>query len=280
MGLLKHLLPLVFLSYTGICTAASIDSPLPPAQRIAALSPHAVEMLYAIGAGDKIIATTEHADYPSQAQHIPRIGGYYGIQLEKLLALHPDLVVVWSGGNRQEDIDKIRQLGLKVFDSNPEKLGDIATEMETLGALTGEQEQAHQAAEKYRTELANLKHHSENLPKVKVFYQLWAEPLMTVSDNTWIQQIIGVCGGENVFSSAEAAYPKVSIENVLNAAPQVILQSQEQANIQGINWRNWPQLPAVQHSQIYQLNPDLLHRAGPRTIEGIKAACLAINRAR
>lgn len=251
-----------------------------PAKRIIALSPHAVEMLYAIGAGDKIVATTDYADYPQAAKQIPRIGGYYGIQIERVLELNPDLIVVWDTGNRAEDISQLKALGFKLYNSHPKTLGAVATELEDLGKLTGNIEQARQAASDYRQQLAQLTTDNIHKSTPKVFYQLWSTPLMTVSKESWIQQIIAVCHGQNVFYDAASDYPQVSLENVLLTMPDVIIQSQEEGNVKGVNWQKWPEIPAVKNEHIYQLNADLLHRATPRALLGIKALCDTLDKAR
>lgn len=250
------------------------------AKRIIALSPHAVEMLYAIGAGGSIVATTDHADYPSSALSIPRIGGYHGIQIERVLELNPDLVVVWSDGNKAEDIQRIKELGFNIFDSSPKTLEAVADELEQLGELTGNQTKANHAALNYRQKLATLKQKNIAKPEVKVFYQLWSTPLMTVAKHSWIQQIIAVCHGDNVFLNAANEYPQVSLEAVLLKMPEVILQSQDEGNIQGINWSQWSEIPAVKEGKIYQLNADLLHRATPRALLGVEALCGALDKAR
>lgn len=251
-----------------------------PAKRIVALSPHAVEMLYAIGAGESIVATTDHADYPEAALKIPRIGGYHGIQIERVLELNPDLVVVWGGGNKAEDIQRIKELGFQVFDSTPKTLQAVADELEALGELTGNQAKAATAAQAYRQELARLQQVNLAKAEVKVFYQLWSTPLMTVAQGSWIQQIIAVCHGNNVFVDSANEYPQVSLETVLLKMPEVILQSQDEGNIQGINWSQWPEIPAVKQQHIYQLNADLLHRASPRALLGVEALCEALDKAR
>ena len=173
-----------------------------PAKRIIALSPHAVEMLYAIGAGESIVAATDYADYPEAAKKIPSIGGYHGIQIERVLELNPDLIVVWDTGNKAEDINQLKSLGFKLYSSSPKTLEDVAKEIEELGALTGRTEQASQVAADYRSELLQLRSENAAKSEPKVFYQLWSTPLMTVAKNSWIQQIIGVCHGKNVFYNA------------------------------------------------------------------------------
>ncbi|AZQ11817.1 cobalamin-binding protein [Shewanella khirikhana] len=250
------------------------------AERIIALSPHAVEMLYAIGAGDRIVATTDHADYPEQAKLIPRIGGYYGIQMERVLELKPDLIVTWDGGNRAEDIEMLKKFGFKLFASNPKTLDAVAQELLTLGELTGTQGKARTVAADYRADLAALRLANRSKPKVRLFYQLWSQPLMTVGKGSWIEQIIDVCNGENLFLDASGDYPQVSVESVLLKKPEVILRSQDEGNVNGIDWSRWPEIPAVAKGQIYELNADLLHRAGPRAIDGVEALCGALDKAR
>ncbi|MGS0693528.1 cobalamin-binding protein [Shewanella sp. 0m-4] len=251
-----------------------------PAKRIVALSPHSVEMLYAIGAGESIVATTEHADFPNAALQIPRIGGYYGIQIERLLELEPDLVVVWGSGNKAEDITRIKELGFQVFDSNPSTLEAVADELVSLGELTGHQAKAAKVAADYRQQLSLLRSENSAKSEVSVFYQLWSTPLMTVAKNSWIQQIISVCHGKNVFVDAANDYPQVSLETVVLKQPEVILQSQDEGNIIGVDWNAWAEIPAVKNKHIYQLNADLLHRAAPRALLGVEALCVALDNAR
>lgn len=251
-----------------------------PAKRIIALSPHSVEMLYAIGAGDSILATTDHADFPKSALDIPRIGGYHGIQIERVLELEPDLVVVWGSGNKAEDLQRLKDLGFNVYNSDPKTLEAVAEELKELGKLTGHQVEANKVADDYLAGLEALR--KDNLAKseVKVFYQLWSTPLMTVAKNSWIQQIIAVCHGENVYLDAASDYPQVSLESVLLKMPEVILQSQDEGNVLGVDWSKWQEIPAVNNQHIYQLNADLLHRAAPRALQGVQALCDALDKAR
>ena len=251
-----------------------------PAKRVIALSPHAVEMLYAIGAGETIVATTDHADFPEQAKNIPSIGGYYGIQMERVIELNPDLIVVWESGNKMEDIGQLKQLGFNVFNSDPKSLDDVAKELEQLGELTGNQQQAKRVANDYRKQLSVIRSENQQKPAVKVFYQLWSTPLMTVSKGSWIEHIISACHGENVFIDAASEYPQISVENVLLTGAEVILQSQDEGNVIGVDWSTWPELPAVKNNHIYQLNADLLHRASPRAILGVQALCDALDNVR
>ncbi|MEI6859573.1 MAG: cobalamin-binding protein [Shewanella sp.] len=251
-----------------------------PAKRIIALSPQSVEMLYAIGAGGSILATTDYADFPKSALDIPRIGGYYGIQIERVLELDPDLVVVWGGGSKAEDIRRLKDLGFNVYNSDPKTLEAVADELKMLGELTGRQAEANKVADDYLYELNVLRKNNLAKSEVRVFYQLWSTPLMTVAKNSWVQQIIGVCHGENVYFDAVSDYPQVSLESVLLKKPEVILQSQDKGNVLGVDWSKWPQIPAVKNQHIYQLNADLLYRAAPRALQGVQTLCDALDKAR
>jgi len=274
------------LLQTGIANAASLsqtnDKPLAYPQRIIALSPHSVELLYAIGAGDKVVGTITHADYPQAAKQIEVIGDHRGITLEKLISLKPDLVVTWSSGNKINQINQIKQLGFKVFDSNPKTLTGIASNLRKLGDITGHSEQAQKVATAFENELAVITKKYQSRKPVKTFYQLWSKPLMTISKDSWINQFITRCGGINVFHNAENPYPKISTENILLSGAQVILipDDNQTRSHELFNWNQWNVLPAVKNKQIYYPNAKVLHRPTPRVLEPMKEVCEFIEQAR
>ncbi|QSX35390.1 cobalamin-binding protein [Shewanella avicenniae] len=264
----------------GLSCASWAQTPEPRPLRIVALAPHAVELLYAIGAGDEIVAASDFADYPAAAKAIPRIGGYQGIQLDRLLQLQPDLVVAWQGGNSPEVLARIKSLGFKLYLSHPETLASVADELEALGELTGHTAQAQQQAAQYRQQLAALVQQNAAKPKVKLFYQLWSNPLMTVAQGSWVQQIIDVCHGDNVFYDAASPYPQVSLENLLLLQPQLIISAQEKGNPQSIDWQHWQGIPAVAQQHLVEIDADILQRQSPRAIQGITQMCHALDSVR
>lgn len=251
-------------------------------QRIIALSPHSVELLYAIGAGDKIVAVITHSDYPEAAKKIEVIGDHRGITLEKLISLKPDLVVTWSSGNRINQVEQIKKLGFNVVDSNPKTLNEIASDLRQLGKLTGHDEQAERVAKKFEDELAVLTNKYQNRTPIRTFYQLWSKPLMTISKGSWINQFITRCGGVNVFHDAENPYPKISTENVLLSGAQVILipDDNQTRSHEFFDWKRWKVLPAVKNKQIDYPNAKVLHRPTPRVLEPMKKICEFIDGAR
>lgn len=247
-------------------------------QRIIALSPHAVEMLYAIGAGDRIIGTVEWADFPLEAKSIERIGNYAGVNIERVVELKPDLIVAWRSGNKLADLNKLESLGIKMFYSKPESIENIGEDLMELGRLTGLTLSAKTVIEKVSEKHTKIiKRYQETKP-VKVFYQLWHDPLRTVGPKSWINRLISDCNAENIFNDTDSDYPLVSLESVLIKNPQVIIipshsgKTDDTKNI----WRKWKRISAVANQQIYNMNGDLLHRYSPRAVDGLEQLCEAI----
>lgn len=252
-----------------------------PASRIIALSPHAVEMLYAIGAGEQIVAAIERSDYPAAANDIPRIGNYTGIVIEQVIALKPDLIVTWNSGNKINQIEQLEAMGYPLYNSDPKTLDDIAIDLLHLGELTGREQQAGEVVNRFRQELSQLRSSYQDQRPVDVFYQLWSAPMMTIANGSWIQQLIEGCGGRNVFADAATAYPQISLENVLLKQPEVILiPGDHNQPTQSFDWQQWPQIPAVKQQHIYYLDGDLLHRATPRALLGMADLCQQLDKVR
>ena len=270
----------LLLSVSGSALAEQVNDS--KKLRIIALAPHIVENLFAIGAGDNIVGTVDYADYPSEAQSIERIGGYYGISLEKVLALKPDLVIAWKSGNQSEDLAQIERLGIKVYLSNPTTIAGVADELLTFGEFTGNIEQSQQAASAFTQKLNAIIKSQQDKKNITGFYQLWAEPMMTVGKNTWISQLIETCHVSNVFAQSVTDYPQISIENVIVTKPQVIIIPDEKSKTPQpvVNWQKWPEVPAVKNDQFISVNADLLHRFTPRMLDGLADMCDKIDASR
>ncbi len=253
-----------------------------PAQRIIALSPSTVEQLFAIGAGDRIVGTVEYADYPEAAKKIRRIGNYAGIQIEQALALKPDLVIAWKGGNKQADIDKLKALGVKVHQSKILNISQISSDLRKLGELTGLQDNAEKVINDMKMKYQSITRTYAGKSPVKVFYQLWHQPLRTVGPDSWIESLLKDCNAINLFSDVSAPYPQVSFESVLVKNPQVIIIPHHSGNegAKTQHWSQWPELDAVKSQQIHVLNGDLLHRFTPRALDGLDTLCQKIDKAR
>jgi vitamin B12 transport system substrate-binding protein len=261
---------IVLLTFQNLALTEELKS-----QRIIALSPHSVELLFLLGVGDQIVGTTSFADYPEAAKSIPVIGGYNGIQIEKVLSLKPDLIIAWEGGNKLDDINQLERLGLNVYRTQTSSLSEIAGELTRLGELVGIPEQANREADKYLDGLDSLKKRYAQKKPVRFFYQLWSEPLRAMAAKSWINEILTGCGGENIFNDSIGEYPQVSIENILAEQPDVIIIPSHHGHGlgEGDFWKKWPEVPAVKNNKIFYVDGDLLHRFSVRTLEGMKTVC-------
>ena len=253
-----------------------------PAKRIVALAPHIAESLFAVGAGRQLIGTVDFSDFPPEAKQVPRVGGYSRIDLEAVAALKPDLVIAWDSGNPAPQVSKLRELGLTVFVSQPNKMDDIATQLEQYGRLAGTEATARRTAEGFRQRLAALRRENAGKPAVRTFYQIWTTPLMTVGGQQIITDAIALCGGENVFGKLPTMAPAISIEAVLAADPEVIIASgMGDARPEWLDdWARWPRLKAVQRGNLFHINPDLMNRHTPRLLEGTSRLCKLLDQAR
>lgn len=250
--------------------------------RIIALAPHIVEMLFDVGAGKQIIATTEHADYPAAARAIPRIGSSLRIQLERVIELQPDLIIAWKSGNPSDDLARIKQLGFNVVYSQPNSFDDVAKELKLFGELSGHSEQGKKVANKFLTDLANIKTQYQKGVPLSGFYEVWSRPLTTIAEGSWPQQFLDVCGITNPFYSAKARYPQVNIEQILQENVDIIIQplSENQADKEGYTWEKWPVIPAVKHKQIIELDADVVHRMTTRSLNALTNLCKQTEKSR
>ena len=253
-----------------------------PARRIVTLAPHATEMLYAAGAGDRLVGTVEYSDYPPAAKQVPRVGSYDRFDLEAISALKPDLVIAWETGNPAAPVDKIRALGLTVYASQPNRMEEVAGQLERLGQLAGTEAVANQAAERFRQRLAGLRAGNAGKPKVRVFYQIWKAPLMTVGGPQIITSAIELCGGENVFGKLAQMAPTVSVEAVLEADPEAIVATgMGDARPEWLDdWNKWTRMTAVKRGNLFHIHPDLMQRHTPRILDGAEKLCADLDVAR
>ncbi|MBP5986075.1 MAG: cobalamin-binding protein [Azonexus sp.] len=253
-----------------------------PARRIVTLAPHATENLYAAGAGDRLVGTVDYSDYPPEAKKIPRIGSYDRIDLEAVAALKPDLVLAWESGNNMAQVNKLKALGLTVHVSQPNTMDNVADQLERLGQLAGTGGVANTAATRFRQRLAELRAANAGKPKVRVFYQIWKSPLMTIGGPQIISDAIKLCGGENVFGHLKPMAPTVSVEAVLEANPEAIVATgMGDARPDWLHdWDRWTRMTAVQRGNLFHINPDLMQRHTPRILDGTEKLCAQLDIAR
>lgn len=245
-----------------------------PAQRIVSLAPSMTELLFAAGAGDRIIGTSEYSDYPPEAAQIPIIGRYNLVNMEAIVALGPDLIVAWRSGNPQAAVQRLIDLGFNVYVAEPTTLASIPDHIDRFAALAGTEQTGNATSRYFRERLAALEHEFAGREKVTVFYQVWNEPLISVGGNELINDIITLCGGSNIFSDLGLA-PKISEEAVLQRDPQAIIASgMDISRPEWLDdWLRWPQLQAVANGNLYFIPPDLVQRHSLRVLSGAEQMC-------
>ena len=252
-----------------------------PASRIVSLAPHATELLYAAGAGDRVVGVLATSDWPPEVAAKPKVGDSRSLDLERIVALAPDLVVTWPFAAPAQ-VGALVARGVPVFIASPATIDGIAQDLERLGALAGTSATATLRAAEFRAQLARLQARYAGTRTVRVFYEIWNAPLYTIGGNHLISQAIRVCGGENVFASLALPAPGVSVEAVLAARPEAIVAGADRAVRPAWldDWKRWPALPAVARGNLYTVDANLLHRAGPRFIDGVESLCVALGEAR
>jgi iron complex transport system substrate-binding protein len=249
-----------------------------PARRIVALAPHATELVFAAGAGARVVGVVAGSNFPPQAARLPSVGDVNAIDLERLVALAPDLVVTWPYTTSAQ-LAAIRRRGIAVFTSDAKSIDGIAVDLERLGTLAGTTADSARAASAFRAAIAAARASVVPRPApTRVFYEIWGDPIFTIGGEHLISAAIALCGGVNVFADLGVAAPVVDAEAVIAAAPDVIVAGADDAKRPPWldAWLRWPQLPAVRDHRLRVVDANLLHRPGPRFAQGVAQLCAAI----
>lgn len=241
------------------------------APRVITLAPHLTEMAFA--AGITPVAVSAWSDYPPAAQALEQVANWQGIKVERILALKPDVVLAWRGGNPQRQIDQLRQLGVKVEWIDPGSLEEMADAVAALHRWSPQPQQALDAARQLKQQEALLHARYGALPAVAVFLQFGQQPLFTAARDTLQNDIITLCAGKNIFADSRVSWPQVSREQVLTRHPQAIIIGGSAAQAQNVA-RFWqPQLDAP----VIAINDDWLSRPGPRMLLAAQQLCAALH---
>lgn len=254
-----------------------------PVNRIISLSPHITELLFAAGAGKKIVGVVAHSDFPEEAKQLPVVGSGFTLDLEKIAELKPELIIAWHSGSPKQQIEKLKNMGFTVFESEPKKIEDITKTIVRFSQLAGTEVIANQVVKKIHKRYRKLKNDYANRTRVSVFYQIWHDPLMTVGGKHIISYVIELCAGINIFEELEKPAVKISLESVVKRDPQVIITNETAAET-GFNplahWEKWTELQAVKNNHLFLVAPSILQRHGPRILDGAEAVCAYLDKVR
>lgn len=265
--------------------------PLPPgdapAKRLVTLAPSLTELVYAAGAGKNLVAVAAYSDYPPDARRLPVVADANGISLEAMIALRPDLVLAWKNGTRTADIAILKMLGIKVVELQITGLEDIAQALRDIGRWTGENQSAEQAALQYERWHARLRMAHAGKPRLRVFFQISADPLMTVNGTHFISRAMALCGGDNVFADSASLTFVSSRELLFVRQPEVILlpktpdahavnAAKDNADTSPDSER-YAGLDAYKNGHIYSVVADHALRPGPRLFNAVEEICAVLD---
>jgi len=257
-----------------------------PARRVVSLAPHATELLFAAGAGPYVVGVDRYSDRPEPARGLPRVGDGLRPDAERILALAPDLIVLWAYGDGPVPATLpetlMKRLGIALYYSNPRMLADIPEATVRLGTLTGTRTAAEAHAAPMRRRLAELARRYAGRRPVRVFYQVGTQPMYTVNDSGIIGDALRLCGAVNIFGKLSAAAPMVGVEGVLRENPQAIILGRSGPGAQAAlqDWKALGPALAAVPDNLWTVDPDAMHRPGPPMIEATARLCELIDTAR
>jgi iron complex transport system substrate-binding protein len=246
-------------------------------QRIISLAPSNTEILFALGLADRVVGVTDYCNYPPEAKQKPSVGGFSTPNMEKIVALSPDLVLATSIHQKQV-IPSLEQQGITVFAVAPKTLDEVLEAITLVGKITGEEKEAAKLVAGMRTRIKAVTDKTDSLSqeqKPKVFYITWHDPLMTAGSGTLHDELIRKAGGLNIAENL-TGYADISLEAVIEANPQVMVagvgmgtgaDAPFQFALTEVRLRN---TDARLHNQVYAIDVDLVGRAGPRIVDALE----------
>ncbi|TLY72045.1 MAG: cobalamin-binding protein [Gammaproteobacteria bacterium] len=255
-----------------------------PPLRIVSLAPGATEMLFAAGAGGELIATVEYSDEPPAARRVPRIGDVVSVDMERLVALGPDVVLAWPAGGNPAQRARIGALHIPVYEQQVLRLADIPLSVRRLGTLAGTEPHAGRAAHDIETRLAALKatYAAAVSGRPSVLLQVWNRPIYTVGGRHLMSDALEVCGARNVFADLPEASPVVDTEAVFTRNPDIILAAAPPGEGAAwlADWKRFPTLAAVRGGRLVAFEDQAFSRLGPSVIDATEALCRTLARVR
>ncbi|MEW9797132.1 cobalamin-binding protein [Alteromonas sp. CYL-A6] len=255
-----------------------ISAPVFAEQRIVTLAPHLTEWVYSLNAGDSLVAVSDYSDYPEAAKALPRVADYQGVDFTAIAALAPTLILAWEGGNRPQDIARLKSLGFDVFATTIRSPEDIATHIISLGEKLNRSDLARDKAAQFLTDMHALAAHYAERPRVTAFYYSWTAPLMSVGPHAWASTLLSVCGADTAFADSPVDYPQVSVEQVLRRQPDILISATARPldNEQAF----WRPHRAMLTSPLIQTNPDIMSRFTLRLPTALGHLCQQIDTVR
>lgn len=250
-----------------------------PAHRIVSLAPNITDTLYAAGAGAYVVGTSRFTEHPDAARRIPVVGDATMLDLERIVGLRPDLIMVWKSGTPAAQVDKLARLGIPIYYAETTRLADIPAATRRFGQLAGTEAAANAQALAFERALEGLRQAFAGKRRVKVFFQIWDRPLMTVGHAQMISDAIDLCGGQNIFDDLGQAAPTVGREAVLARQPDVIMTAGGEGDSLAA-WKQGAVPEAARHGNVIAIDAPTLALPSPAILPSVRTLCLKLDEAR
>ena len=249
--------------------------------RVIALAPSITEIIYGLNQGKRLVGATQYSTHPPEAESLPRIGSYIRLDIEKIVALKPDLCLAIKDGNPKHIVDKIVSLGIPVYVINPRNLQQIMDTITRLGSLLDAEQTAVELVADMEKRIGQVRTQVEkSRNKPRVFFQIDAEPLFSAGNDTFIHELIEMAGGINT-AAGEDSYPRYSWEDILVLQPEIVVISSMAGGLSPEylikSWRKWNQLSAVNNNQVFVVDAELFDRPTPRLVDGLEVIAAIIH---
>jgi iron complex transport system substrate-binding protein len=251
-----------------------------PASRVVSLVPSVTELIYALGGQARLVGRTDFCDYPPEARDKPSVGGMVAPSLESIVALKADLVIGTPDGSLEDTFRQLRRLGLPTYLVRVNRVSEVMDLVARVGELTGRQEAVGPLVARLEGAIARVRARVQPYPAPRVLYVLWPDPLIVPARHALVTELIGIAGGRSVTSAEGDPYPRYSLEAAVAAAPEVIILASHGSRSGPVvreKWDRLASLPAIRSGRLYAVSGDLLHRYGPRMIDGLNELARAIH---
>ena len=289
---MKHLLVVVVVALIGLAAAPASALTVVdmlgrevvlagPPRRIVSLVPSATELIYALGGEDRLVGRTDYCDYPPAARSKPSVGDMIAPSLEAIAMLKPDLVIATTSGNRLETFDKLQQLRIPVYAVHAHSIAEMLDVARRVGELTGRQAAVGPFVAGLERRLFAVVNAVRPYPRPRVLYVLWPEPLLVPASQALLTELINLAGGDSITAHERGDYPRFSIEAAVVRAPEVILLARHGGSsappVVRDKWERLASLPAVKRKRVHAIDGSLVHRYGPRVVDGVETLARAIH---
>lgn len=247
--------------------------------RVVSLAPNLTEIVFAVGGGDSLIGNTTYCDFPVEARSIEKVGDTLHPSLERIIALRPQVVLVSTASQLEVFTQQLDSHNIAVFVTDPHDLEGVFRSITQVGEIIGKTEQARILVAKLRERSAAVDNAVKGFPRIRLFYQLSAEPLYTAGCDAFVTDLIKRAGGESVTADVPGAWPKYSAESALAARPDAVIlptggsMGEGNSNVAEALSKS----PAAQHGRVYKINDDYLVRPGPRAVDGLEEMAKALH---